>query len=246
MPTITLTLDQLPAELKALAVRDQRALVAANLKTVSVDAQRWIQWSIRGGGLPPMFGPAPPPKASRREKKNRGSLAKRIVARLKKSLKLKKVSKPKGPKKSEGGGGEPVKQPDRTPPLRQPPPGYRVPIDTGDYANSWRWEVTDEGAMVYASPNPPIKAGVIELGRRPGKGIPLDPLADWVRRKLGVKDPKKARSIAFAISVVQKRQGRPGLKVLERARPKILEAHLKNTQQQLIRFANQRTRPPGS
>jgi hypothetical protein len=241
MPTLTIALADLPQELRDLAARDQRALNAANLRTVSVDAQRWIQWSIRGGGLPPMFGPPPPPKATNRRKKQKGrGLLKKVLGRIKKALKMKGV--PRVKKTIPKGAKEPAKPKQKE---RPAPAGYRIPIDTGDYANSWRWEVTDEGGMVYASPNPPIKAGVIELGRRPGKGIPLDPLADWVRRKLGVRDPKKARGIAFAISVHQKRNGRKGLRVLERARPKIIEAAGKNIERELRRFANSRTRPPG-
>lgn len=240
MPTITIGLAQLPAELRALAVRDQRALNVANLRTLSADAQRWIQWSIRGGGMPPMFGPPRPPKGPLGYRKNRRGrgLIQKVMSRLRRALKVVGVPRARG----GGAGGMPVKQPP-DPCMRRPPPAYRKPVDTGDYANSWRWEVDGEGGQVYASPNPPIKAGVIEHGRRLGKGIPMGPLADWVRRKLGCKDPKKARSIAFAISKTQKEQGRPGLKVLERARPKIVEASIRNVRRELIRFANSRTRP---
>lgn len=40
----------------------------------------------------------------------------------------------------------------------------------------------------------------IEDGRLPGKMPPVNSLAGWVKRKLAIKNVKKARSIAFAIA----------------------------------------------
>lgn len=120
-------------------------------------------------------------------------------------------------------------------PAARPPAGYRPPIDTGDYARSWKAEDIEGGALFYSAASPAVKAGVIEEGRRPGVGIPIEPLAEWVRRKLGVQDPAQARGIAFAISMKQKKQGRPGLYVLKRAHPKILEAAEKNVRRELRR-----------
>lgn len=111
---------------------------------------------------------------------------------------------------------------------------YRTPVDTGDYARSWKAEImpmeVERGRVVgpgriiiYSAASPPVKAGVIEHGRRPAP-IPIGPLADWVRRKLGVSDPGKAKGIAFAISRKASKRIRPGLEVLARAHPKIAEA----------------------
>lgn len=54
--------------------------------------------------------------------------------------------------------------------------------------------------LAYAQP--------IELGARPHMP-PIAPLADWVRRKLGVKDGKEARSVAYAIALKIARDGTP-------------------------------------
>jgi hypothetical protein len=57
--------------------------------------------------------------------------------------------------------------------------------------------------ILYNSPY----ADVIEFGRLPGSFVPIQPLIGWVRRKLGVKDEKKARSIAYAIANDIKKRG---------------------------------------
>ncbi|TAL46146.1 MAG: hypothetical protein EPN91_00830 [Salinibacterium sp.] len=109
------------------------------------------------------------------------------------------------------------------------------PFDTGDYARAWAAEKTPEGAIFYSTASPAVKAGVIELGRRPGTGIPLDPLARWVKRRLGIHDESKARSIAFLISRKAKARGRRGLFILKRAHPKIAAAFAENLRRELHR-----------
>lgn len=165
MPAFIVPLDQLPEVLRAIPREDEAAIRRAIQRTVEVDAHRWIQWSIKGGGW--------------------------------------------------AGPGE-----------------YRQPVDTGDFKGSWRGVMTQEGGVIYASSSPPLKAGVIEGGRRPA-WIPIEPLAQWVRRKFGEKDPDKAKSIAFAISRKASKVPRPGLGVLERARPKIMEALAENVAREL-------------
>lgn len=106
----------------------------------------------------------------------------------------------------------------------------RVPVDRGFYKRSWRHERTPDGGFLYSTDG--VKAGVIEHGRRPA-WIPIPPLAEWVRRKLGVRDERKARSIAFAIAITASRKKRPGLSVLSRAHPKIAEAARANIRRAL-------------
>jgi hypothetical protein len=110
-----------------------------------------------------------------------------------------------------------------------------TPIDTEDYLNSWRATRLRRGAIVYSVSNPRVKAGVIEKGRRPA-WIPIQPLAEWVRRKLGIADTKKARSVAFAIAKTAKKYPRPGLRVVERARPDISAALKRNVEAALTRL----------
>lgn len=163
MTVINISLKDLPNALREMAQRDSQALRKAVQRTLEVDAQRWIQWSIDGGGSTS---------------------------------------------------------------------GYRKPVDTGNYRNSWKSEMLGDEGIIYSSANPAIKSSVIEAGRRPGF-IPIQPLTEWVKRKLGVTDPKAARSIAFAISKTASKKPRPGLGVLERAHPKIVEALQKNMDREL-------------
>lgn len=56
----------------------------------------------------------------------------------------------------------------------------------------------------------------VELGSRP-HFPPVQPLADWVRAKLGEKDPGEARSIAFCIARKIAAHGTKGQHVFKRA-----------------------------
>lgn len=187
MTVIVVPINRWAEELRATTRRDAKALLDSARMTTFVDAPRWIQWSIRGGGLGGEAGGA--------------------------RTETERVSREKANRTNKG---------------RNARSSYRAPIDTGDYANSWTPVQLGTGAMIYSAANPRVKAGVIELGRRPGKGIPLEPLSAWVRRKLGEKDPKRARSIAFAISLKHKKYGRKGLHVLGRAHPEIVKASKAN------------------
>jgi hypothetical protein len=220
MPTIIVPLADLEAELRALPRRDIAAIRLAIQRTIEVDAHRWIQWSIKGGGSggQPAKRPTKGPK-----KRKRPNIVRKVLKKLGGLLRRGKVPKvPAAPKKKED------------PCSRPPQQGYRQPVDTGDYKNSWKSQMLGEGGIFYSSPNPPIKAGVIEEGRRAAP-IPIEPLALWVRRKFGCKDPNKARSIAIAISKAASKTKRPGLHVLRRAHPKIVEAMSKNLERELRR-----------
>ncbi len=63
----------------------------------------------------------------------------------------------------------------------------------------------------------PLEYGaVVELGRRPGKRQPpIEPIALWARRKLGVSD-KEARSVGFLIARKIGREGFEGAHMFER------------------------------
>lgn len=53
-----------------------------------------------------------------------------------------------------------------------------------------------EKSIVYPVP----WADSTEFGRLPGSHPPVDPIKEWVKRKLGVKDEKQASKIAWAIA----------------------------------------------
>lgn len=50
-------------------------------------------------------------------------------------------------------------------------------------------------------------AGAVEFGRKAGRMPPVDIITQWVRRKLRVRDNKKAKSIGFAIAKSIARNG---------------------------------------
>lgn len=74
-------------------------------------------------------------------------------------------------------------------------------------------------SLAYAAP--------VETGSRPHMP-PVEPLADWVRRKLGIADPVKARTVAKAIAWKIKAHGTPAAHMFrdgrEAVQPQILAA----------------------
>lgn len=183
--------------------REERDAIRKAFTNAARPIDRAIQWSIHGGGYGAAADAAraraSTPKARERERV-KGELERRRAM---------KGQRPRG----------------RHPPLPppEPPPLYPVPIDRGDYANSWRVRAEGNTAVVYTVAKPLIKAAVIETGRRPAP-IPIRPLVGWVQRKLKVTDPRRALGIAIAISKKANEEKRPGLKVIARARPKIVAA----------------------
>jgi hypothetical protein len=62
-----------------------------------------------------------------------------------------------------------------------------------------------------------IYAPVVEAGRNPGKFPPRAPLELWVRRKLGIAEPKQIKSVAFLIARKIAKQGFKGAFMFEGA-----------------------------
>lgn len=226
---ITLGLKDVALHLRALSARNAEAILKATHRTAELDAMRWIQWSIRGGGRVSSrvrgrtsgVKKARPKGSSPSSKPTLGG--EEGIGQTKKSREpavAGKVGKKKGKKRGSQGG-------------------YRIPIDTGNYAGSWRATRLKDGAEIWSAAAPQVKAGVIEEGRRPAP-IPITPLARWVKRKFGVGDDEEARGIAFAISKYASKNRRPGLHVLARARAKIFEALKKNVERELERAARRR------
>ena len=81
--------------------------------------------------------------------------------------------------------------------------------DTGRLANSIATEEEASGLDYRVGTNL-VYARAIEFGLPPGylrRMPPVDAIAGWVRRKLGVRDREEARSIAFAIARKIQRSG---------------------------------------
>ena len=82
------------------------------------------------------------------------------------------------------------------------------------------------GEGILASPL--IYSSVMEYGRRPGTFPPPGPMQLWVRRQLGITNPKEIRSVAFLISRKIARTGIKGRKFFEqgidRALPRAVRA----------------------
>ena len=230
MSSVVIGIGELKKKLHKIPIGEEDAVRRGVERTLRIDATRWVQWAIRGGG----FG-GTSPKTPKRPKAPKGK-SKR--ARLRKTLK--KLGDQVGPNRRRGkkpGGKRPTSpKPDPCPPSEAP--AYRTPIDTGDYAREWGWEMQENGGVYFSLASPRVKASVIELGRRPGP-IPVRPLAEWVRRKLGCSDPAKALGIAIAITKTASRQRRHGLKVLKRAYPMIAASAIENVERELARTARE-------
>lgn len=97
----------------------------------------------------------------------------------------------------------------------------------------------DTGFLLRSSPGP-IKQGegylihynapyadVIDKGRRPGTGVPVEELISWVRRKLKVKNEKEAKRVAFLISQKIKSRGIKGTEFFTRAVEQVLNTPIK-------------------
>ena len=78
-------------------------------------------------------------------------------------------------------------------------------IDESTLLKSSHGPIRSKGKRVinYAVPY----ADSIEFGRLPGSQPPVDPIKNWVRRKLGVKDEKEVNRIAWAIATDIKKNG---------------------------------------
>lgn len=92
-----------------------------------------------------------------------------------------------------------VRQTDTAPPASRR--GSRGAVNTGNYRQAWKAAPDSKGGsqgLLVANTSP--YAGVIEYGRRRGaKAPPLEPIARWAQRKLGLPY-KRARGIAFVIA----------------------------------------------
>ena len=98
-------------------------------------------------------------------------------------------------------------------------------VDLGLYKNSWIAAPIfgPEGGAEIRNDAP--YAGVIELGRRPGRpGPPFEPILRWVESKLvrnGEIEPEEAFDVAHAIRASIHVKGTPGRHVLGGIRPKV-------------------------
>src|SRR5690606_31267773 len=78
--------------------------------------------------------------------------------------------------------------------------------DTGRLANSIAIQIEDGGLDARIGTNLNY-ATAIEFGLPPGTRPDPEALQGWVRRKLGVKDRREARSVAYAIARKIERSG---------------------------------------
>lgn len=86
-------------------------------------------------------------------------------------------------------------------------------IDTSDLLTSGKF-LKEEGfhTVLYDAPH----ASPVNDGRRPGK---MDSrfLHDWVRRKLGIRDPKEVEKISWAIAQAIRQRGIQPVHFIEKA-----------------------------
>ena len=99
-------------------------------------------------------------------------------------------------------------------------------FDTGLYVMAWQAAPTPNngGAVLF---NTSVYAEVIESGRGPGRGAPLDPLTAWVARKItpairpGESQAQANRRVAFAVMRNIKSKGIKARHVLDKSLSKL-------------------------
>lgn len=99
--------------------------------------------------------------------------------------------------------------------------GFVGARDTGVYRRNWHAARHPQGAMVY---NDTPYAGVIERGRRAGVGVSSEKLIPWVRHRMGIKDPRIARRVAFVVARSIKQRGLKARFVMGSILPKMRQA----------------------
>ncbi len=111
-------------------------------------------------------------------------------------------------------------------------------FDEGELAGSGRIEVDEDDIQVlFDAPY----AGSVEFGRDPGSRPPLEPILEWVKRRLGITDEKRARRVAWAICDRIEERGIPARPFLRPARAKGAQ-YLQNAGAELERKLGQRVR----
>jgi len=90
------------------------------------------------------------------------------------------------------------------------------PVATGNYRAAWKIIYNPDGPQLV---NTAPYARYVEMGRRPGKRPPLTPIEQWVRVKRLATDPKKIRSIAFAVQDKIGKKGTKGRFIMKRTVP---------------------------
>jgi hypothetical protein len=85
----------------------------------------------------------------------------------------------------------------KAPPANPSGKGKGGAVNTGAYKRGWKWAKEPDGASVY---NAMAYASIIENGRRKNsRRPPLDVIARWAQRKLGLS-VREARRAAFPIA----------------------------------------------
>lgn len=79
----------------------------------------------------------------------------------------------------------------------------------GNLQKEWQFAYDDATLTSKIFPGTVEYAQAVELGRKAAP-VPIEPLRLWVKRKLGITDPKEIRSVAFLIGRKKKQQATEG------------------------------------
>lgn len=92
-------------------------------------------------------------------------------------------------------------------------------VNTGAYLRAWKSRPVEDG---FAVTNDSPYSGIIEQGRAPGgKMPPIEPIARWAQRRLGLSRDK-AQGVAFAIAKRIQKRGLAARQVLQLTTPELL------------------------
>jgi hypothetical protein len=90
-------------------------------------------------------------------------------------------------------------------------------VNTGYYKRSWRSEPIRNGAVIL---NQAPYAGIIEYGRRVGRFPPIEAIARWAQRRLGLTRKESLRA-AFPIAKAIAERGLVARRVRTNVMPQI-------------------------
>jgi len=100
-----------------------------------------------------------------------------------------------------------------------------VPVDRGTLRNAVQNTIQGQGVDVVGRVFNPMAHGLpVELGARP-HFPPAQALLGWVQRKLGISDPREARSVAWLVARAIARRGTKAVEMFHRgfaaAKPRV-------------------------
>jgi len=93
---------------------------------------------------------------------------------------------------------------------------YTGRVATGELKSSFRADIDENSLGIYSTT--PLKADIVDKGRRAGRFAPIAPLMQWASIKgIVPKNNRSIRQFAFAVSHKLMERGYPGIEYVNKA-----------------------------